>query len=96
MHACVLASTAFAANIYLLKSNNIKRFLCILFEQLRNDGVQPVASLDVELQCTTAFNAFCPQSDYYCNSVQRALILSCRTWKRRSGLPASALFECRR
>ena len=34
MHACVLASTAFAANIYILKSDNVKRLLRVLFEQL--------------------------------------------------------------
>ena len=74
MHACVLASTAFAANIDLLKSNNIKRLLRILFEQLRYDAVHLVAPLNIELRCTAAFDAFCPQSEYYCNNVQMHII----------------------
>ena len=96
MHACVLASTAFAANIYLLKSNNIKGFLRILFEQLRYNAVQLVAALNIELQYTTAFNAFCPKSDKSLQQRAKAFT-SCRhTWKRRSGLPGSALLGCRR
>ena len=39
MHACVLASTAFAADVHLLKSYNIECFTRVLVQQFCNDIV---------------------------------------------------------